>query len=181
MSASTPGLRVKKSLRPWSKLTAGRCAPSRRDKTRSRHCLRSCRAVLIASCASAQPRVAIFARQQQLNPYADTLLNQLGLAGVERHPGYQLVVQTLGSFRAWRGSSEITADAWRRKKARQLFLYLLTMRSGKVERDQIIEALWPELGPEEAQRDFKIVLWRDLNAGLEWVIQDLPIGERFAQ
>ena len=102
--------------------------------------------------------VLLFARQQGLNSYAGTLLNQLGLARLEHHPGYQLAVQTLGSFRVWRGSSEITAEAWRRKKARQLFQLLLTMRSGKVERDQIVDVLWPELGPEEAQRDFKIAM-----------------------
>jgi LuxR family maltose regulon positive regulatory protein len=35
---------------------------------------------------------------------------------------------------------------------------LLTVRGSKLERDQIVEMLWPELGPEEAERDFKIAV-----------------------
>lgn len=102
--------------------------------------------------------ILLFARRKGLGAYAETLLNQLGLANLERHPGYQLKIQTLGPFRAWRGSLEITADDWRRRKARQLFQLLLTKRGGKLERDQIVDLLWPELGPEEAERDFKIAV-----------------------
>ncbi|MGD2078975.1 MAG: BTAD domain-containing putative transcriptional regulator, partial [Chloroflexota bacterium] len=102
--------------------------------------------------------ILLFARQQHPGSYAETLLNQLGLEGLEYHPGYQLKVQMLGSFRAWRGADEIKADDWRRKKARQLFQLLLTLRHSKLERDQIVELLWPDLGPEEAERDFKIAV-----------------------
>lgn len=102
--------------------------------------------------------ILLFARQHGLGAYAEMLLNQLGLADLERHPGYQLRVQTLGPFRVWRGSRELTGDDWRRKKARQLFQLLATKRDGKLERDQIVELLWPELGPEEAERDFKIAV-----------------------
>jgi ATP/maltotriose-dependent transcriptional regulator MalT/two-component SAPR family response regulator len=102
--------------------------------------------------------ILLFVRRERLDTYAETLLNQLGLAGLERHPGYQLKVQALGPFRAWRGTSEITPDHWRRKKARQLFQLLLTVRGSKLERDQITETLWPELGPGDAERDFKIAM-----------------------
>jgi two-component SAPR family response regulator len=37
-------------------------------------------------------------------------------------------------------------------------MLLLTARGSKLERDQIAELLWPELGPEEAERDFKIAV-----------------------
>ncbi|UCG23838.1 MAG: transcriptional regulator [Chloroflexota bacterium] len=102
--------------------------------------------------------ILLFARRQGQSSYAETLLSRLGLTQLESHPGYRLEVQTLGPFRVWRGSQEIGADEWRRKKARQLFQLLLTTRTGKLERDQIVEMLWPELGPDEAQRDFKIAM-----------------------
>jgi ATP/maltotriose-dependent transcriptional regulator MalT/two-component SAPR family response regulator len=102
--------------------------------------------------------ILIFAQHRNLGAHATALLNQMGLARVEHHPGYQLKVQALGPFRVWRGSQEIAADEWRRKKARQLFQLLLTRRGSKLERDQIVDLLWPRLGPEEAERDFKIAV-----------------------
>ena len=91
-------------------------------------------------------------------PLAESLLARLGLAHAELHPGYQLRVQTLGAFRAWRGREEIAAAEWRREKARQLFLLLLTQRRRMLERDEIVEKLWPDLSPEVAERDFKVAL-----------------------
>ncbi|MBN1955951.1 MAG: tetratricopeptide repeat protein [Anaerolineae bacterium] len=89
---------------------------------------------------------------------AENLLAQLNLPRVEFHPGYQLRVQTLGPFRIWRGSEETPPQEWRREKARQLFQLLLTYRHSLLDRDQIIERLWPELDPETARRDFKVAL-----------------------
>ncbi len=90
--------------------------------------------------------------------YAMRLLDDLGLARVEIHPGYQLRVQTLGGFQVWRGDTPIPANGWRRKAARQLFQLLITYRRAPLERDQICEALWPEVDPVTAQQNFKIAL-----------------------
>jgi DNA-binding SARP family transcriptional activator len=90
--------------------------------------------------------------------YAGSLLAQIGLAGLEMHPGYQLRVQTLGSFCTWRGVEEISPHEWRREKARQLFQLLLTRRREMLDRDQIIEMLWPRLAPDAARRDFKVAM-----------------------
>ena len=101
----------------------------------------------------------LFAREvPECAAFADTLLNRLGLGRLSIHPGYQLRVQTLGPFRTWRGQMEVTPYGWRRKKSRQLFQLLLTQRSGMLDRERIVDLLWPELGPEEAQRDFKSAL-----------------------
>ncbi len=89
-------------------------------------------------------------------PYARELLARLGLPGIERHPGYQLRVQTLGDFRLWRGRQEVEQAEWQRRKARDLFLLLLTYRGRLLEREQITEMLWPGLDPDEAERDFKV-------------------------
>jgi len=99
----------------------------------------------------------LFARQTGQNrAFAEQLLGQLGLAGLEIHPGYQLRVQALGRFTVWRGDVTIGRKEWERKKALHLFQLLLTQRGRMLEREQITETLWPELDPEVAQRDFKI-------------------------
>ncbi len=90
--------------------------------------------------------------------YAESILAQMGLERLEIHPGYQLRIQTLGSFRVWRGAQEIAPQDWQREKARQLFQLLLTYRRKMLDRDQIVELLWPGLAPEPAWRDFRVAL-----------------------
>ncbi len=90
--------------------------------------------------------------------FAESLLAQMGLRRLEFHPGYQLRVQTLGPFRVWRGTQEIVSDEWTREKARQLLQFLLTYRGRLWDRQQIVDKMWPSLGPETGQRDFKVAL-----------------------
>ncbi len=98
--------------------------------------------------------------------YATHLLGELGLAEVHAHPGYQLRVHTLGTFHVFRGEAEVETRDWQRDKARQLFQLLLTQRGGWLQRDEIVERLWPNLSPEAALRDFKVAL-NALNRALE--------------
>jgi ATP/maltotriose-dependent transcriptional regulator MalT/DNA-binding SARP family transcriptional activator len=72
------------------------------------------------------------------------------------HPGVTLRIQTLGQFRVWRGIEEIRI--WGREKARQLLQLLLTKRSAWLQRDQIIEYLWPDASPDAATSQFKVTL-----------------------
>ncbi len=98
--------------------------------------------------------------------YVTRLLAALGLADIPAHPGYQLRVQTLGAFRVWRGDVEIEPREWQRDKARQVFQVLLGERGGWLQRDEIVERLWPTLSAEAAGRDFKVAL-NALNKALE--------------
>ncbi len=101
----------------------------------------------------------VYARRANIHrACAERLLRTLGLENVEFHPGYQLRVQTLGELRVWRGKQEIAPADWRREKARRLFQVLLTYRRRMLDRDQILEMLWPDLDPETARRDFKVAL-----------------------
>ena len=101
----------------------------------------------------------LFARDtRRQQAYAQNVLARMGLERLELHPGYRLRVQTLGTFRVWRGAQEIVLQEWRREKARQLFQLMLTHRHKMLDRDQIIEMLWPGLDPEPAKRDFKVAL-----------------------
>jgi DNA-binding SARP family transcriptional activator len=113
------------------------------------------------------------ARRRRRRPGTATrLLDQLGLQEIEFHPGYQLRVQTLGPFRVWRGTEELDAREWRRTKARQLFQLLLTYRGRMLQREEIVNILWPDLEPDAVQRDFKVAL-NALNKALE---PDRPPG-----
>jgi ATP/maltotriose-dependent transcriptional regulator MalT/DNA-binding SARP family transcriptional activator len=89
-------------------------------------------------------------------PVAQALLEQLNLGRLTLHPGYQVRVQTLGAFRLWHDRRELPGKAWQRQKARQLFQLLVSHSRHLLHREQIIETLWPDLTPDEAQRDFKI-------------------------
>jgi LuxR family transcriptional regulator, maltose regulon positive regulatory protein len=90
--------------------------------------------------------------------YAARLLQTLGLGEATLHPGFRLHIKTLGGFQMARGETPITSKSWRREKSRQLFQILLAYRSASLDRDQIIEYLWPELDPATAQRNFKVTL-----------------------
>ncbi len=89
---------------------------------------------------------------------AHALLKTLGLERLELHPGYRLRVQTLGTFRVWRGDVEVDAGGWQREKARQLFQLLITWRGTLLERDKICDMLWPDLSAEAAASSFKVAL-----------------------
>ncbi len=102
----------------------------------------------------------LFARQTPPAPHATSLLQQLDLAGLTHHPGYQLRIQALGSFQLWRGAEQVAPQEWRREKARQLFLLLVTERNSLMERESIQERLSPGLEPETSLRDFKVALNR---------------------
>lgn len=90
--------------------------------------------------------------------YALRLLESLGLARVQSHPGFRLSVETLGNFQVKRGGEVIPSNGWRREKSRQLFQLLVTYRHSPLDRDQICEHLWPEADLATAQRNFKITL-----------------------
>jgi LuxR family transcriptional regulator, maltose regulon positive regulatory protein len=101
----------------------------------------------------------IYARDQGWEPpYAARLLQELDLAEITLHPGFQLKVHALGGFQVWRSELPVGPKAWRREKSRQLFQLLLTYRGTGLDRDQIIEHLWPEMDPAAAQRNFKVAL-----------------------
>ncbi|NJN67501.1 MAG: tetratricopeptide repeat protein [Chloroflexaceae bacterium] len=85
---------------------------------------------------------------------------------VSYHPGYTLRIQMLGTFRVWRGASEIQAREWQREKARQLLQLLLTYRGQWLQREQICSWLWPDSDLEAAERQFKVTL-NALNTALE--------------
>ncbi len=104
------------------------------------------------------PRLLLGREKDWESVYVRRILEVLGLPKVELHPGFQLRVTTLGNFQVWRGVQPIPPSGWRREKSRQLFQLLLTFRNSPLDRDQIIDYLWPNLESQVAQRNFKVAL-----------------------
>ncbi len=64
-------------------------------------------------------------------------------------PPPPLRILTLGGFQVFQGGIPLPAEAWQRRKTRQLLLYLL-LRRAPVARDELLDALWPDLPPDSA-------------------------------
>lgn len=69
-----------------------------------------------------------------------------------------LRVQLLGPFRLWRRGVEVEPRAWKRLKARELFLILLTRRGALQQKEHLMELLWPDASTQAANRDFRVAL-----------------------
>jgi DNA-binding SARP family transcriptional activator len=80
------------------------------------------------------------------------------LEAAQEHPGYTLWVRTLGPFAAWRWETPIAAGEWTREKARHLFQLFIAQPGQFLQREQIVELLWPEMPADAAIRDFKVAL-----------------------
>lgn len=90
--------------------------------------------------------------------YAGWLLAEMGVANPEQHPGFTLRIRTLGPFTVWRGRHEIAAREWQREKAKHLFQLLVTQRKRLLQKEQIIDTLWPGAETNTAFRDFKVAM-----------------------
>ncbi|SMB99188.1 transcriptional activator domain-containing protein [Thermanaeromonas toyohensis ToBE] len=95
--------------------------------------------------------------------YVNWQLDKLGARDSLPVIGYTLRIQTLGQFRVWRGTEEISPQEWRRESARRLFQLLLTKRRVLLHKEEIMCYLWPDADPEAASRDFKVALNSLLN------------------
>ncbi|MGF1506623.1 MAG: BTAD domain-containing putative transcriptional regulator, partial [Anaerolineae bacterium] len=101
----------------------------------------------------------LFAREEGINAaYVDHLLRSLGLEHLTHHPGYQLRVHLLGAFQVFRGEERLSQSDWQRDKARHLFQFLLTRRDVLLEKERILDAMWPDLSPRSANQHFKVSL-----------------------
>jgi DNA-binding SARP family transcriptional activator len=66
-------------------------------------------------------------------------------------PPPPLRIYGLGQFAVWQGQRRIEDQAWQRRKAGELFRYLLLKPNHSAGRDEILEDLWSEHMPENAQ------------------------------
>ncbi len=90
-------------------------------------------------------------------PFAMKVLQDMGVAAFDFHPGYSIRVQTLGTFKLWLGEKEVGEKEWQREKAKELFQLFITTNE-LLAKDEIIQILWPNQDKKNADRDFKVAL-----------------------
>jgi DNA-binding SARP family transcriptional activator/Tfp pilus assembly protein PilF len=79
---------------------------------------------------------------------SSTLLSHLARVPPPLH------VVTLGRFEVRRGAQAVPDQAWRRRRAGELFRLLLVSPGHLLSREQVFEALWPEKSPRSTQALF---------------------------
>jgi ATP/maltotriose-dependent transcriptional regulator MalT/DNA-binding SARP family transcriptional activator len=93
-----------------------------------------------------------------------------GPLGVLVRSAPSVFIQTLGLFRVIRDGIAIPNTAWQSKKAREL-LKILIARRRPTPRDQLMELLWPRVGPAVASNRLSVLL-----STVRDVLQPQPIG-----
>src|SRR5215217_8920034 len=78
------------------------------------------------------------------------------LTGGERPEAVR--VWLLGGFQVCVGAHTIEEDAWRLRKAASLVKLLALSRGHRLHREQVMEALWPELGMHNASNNLHQIL-----------------------
>ncbi len=70
-----------------------------------------------------------------------------------------LRVRSLGSLQVENSKQQIDETDWRNPKVKLLFLYLLTNRHKKNDREVILEIFWPDMKPQVASNNFSSCLY----------------------
>lgn len=81
-----------------------------------------------------------------------------GISATRPPASIGLHIETMGGLRVWRDGTEIPASAWGREKALALFEFFITMRRRPLQKEAIIDRLWPELDADAGDRDFRVAL-----------------------
>lgn len=85
-------------------------------------------------------------------------------------PPTTLHVRGLGQFSVWQGRRQIDDQVWQRRKAGELFRYLMLRPGHMAARDEVLDALWPEHLPDTA-----VELLHQATSALRHVLEpDLP-------
>ena len=88
-------------------------------------------------------------RKQAVRTVTEQLLRRLA-----RVAPLPLHIQGLGIFSVRQGRHRISDRAWQRRKAGELFRFLLLQHGRRASRDVVIDALWPDRHDESAQTLF---------------------------
>src|ERR687898_2063921 len=67
-------------------------------------------------------------------------------------------IKLLGGFRVWVGPEVIGEDKWHLRKARSLIKLLALSAGHHLHREQIMDALWPDVGTKAASNNLRRVL-----------------------
>lgn len=66
----------------------------------------------------------------------------------------RLSIYGLGQFSVWQGRYRIPDQSWHRRKAGELFRYLLLQPNHAAGREEVLDSLWPDSSPDAAMDQF---------------------------
>jgi DNA-binding SARP family transcriptional activator len=69
-----------------------------------------------------------------------------------------LEIHLFGEFQVLRGEDLVEREEWGRQKSRPLLKLLLTRPVRAFSRDEILEALWPNVSPEAGERSLRAAI-----------------------
>jgi DNA-binding SARP family transcriptional activator/Flp pilus assembly protein TadD len=69
-----------------------------------------------------------------------------------------LKIELFGEFQVWRGEDLLESQVWGRQKTRSLLKLLLTRPGRAFSKDEILEALWPDVSSEAAERSLRVTV-----------------------
>jgi DNA-binding SARP family transcriptional activator len=102
------------------------------------------------------------ARLDELGPVAEARLRELGARPQatrgDAAPAAALAIEALGGFRVLRDGTPVPRPEWRSRKARDLLKILVSRHGRPVQRDALIEALWPGEDPVRCANRLSVAL-----------------------
>jgi ATP/maltotriose-dependent transcriptional regulator MalT/DNA-binding SARP family transcriptional activator len=79
---------------------------------------------------------------------------------IHRSMAPPLRIETLGTFRLFRGDSLMKEDEWDRSQPKKLLKTILSYGGERIPKEIIIDELWPDESPKVAEKNFKTTLQR---------------------
>jgi ATP/maltotriose-dependent transcriptional regulator MalT/DNA-binding SARP family transcriptional activator len=73
-------------------------------------------------------------------------------------PAATLRIEMLGGLRVAIGGESLPADAWKRRKARDIFAYLVSLRGRSVARSRLVDLYWPETDADGAHDNLRVTI-----------------------
>ena len=73
-------------------------------------------------------------------------------------PSIAMRIEMLGGLRVIVGGETLSADAWKRRKARDIFAYLVSLRGRGVPRARLIDLYWPETDADAAHDNLRVTI-----------------------
>ncbi len=69
-----------------------------------------------------------------------------------------LRIEMLGGLRVYVGGEPIPAEAWKRRRARDIFAYLVSLRGRSVPRSRLVDLYWPETDADAAHDNLRVTI-----------------------
>ncbi len=73
-------------------------------------------------------------------------------------PVASLRIETLGPLRVYVGAKEVPPDAWKRRRALEIFAFLASQRGRPVPRERLVDLYWPESDADAAHDSLRVTI-----------------------